>query len=49
MSILGLLALFALITLFTVYHTVRQSALQVLERDASSLLLQWHGQLDSAL
>lgn len=49
MSILGLLALFSLITLLTVYQTVRQSALQVLERDASSLLLQWHGQLDSAL
>ena len=49
LSILGLLGLFALITLLTVYQTVRQSALQVLERDTHSSLLQWHGQLDAEL
>ena len=48
-SILGLLGLFALITLLTVYQTVQQSAMQVLERDASSLLLRWHAQLDATL
>ncbi len=45
----GLLGLFSIITLLTVYHTVRQNAAESLERDAYNALTQLHSQLLGAL